>query len=425
MDIISQSDSPKIKAFRQNAPPAAGSATGRRSLADEAGLSKNMFYLAARKIPQKGAPKKRGAKKPRGERSIPSHDLLFREIFSNKQFAADILLLALSRERYEFLDMKTLKLRNPVLFTKEGQERRAGLIFSISTKAFPRSEGPAKTLPLRLSRGSSRGPAGGRAGKRAETGATLRQSSGRKASRQGARTERAEMLAVFEHKSSHQAEHWQQFLDYLSSARRTWRKKGLMLPVLVSSGQAWRGSLDFQGSLRDIVPKQRELFGEADLNFRPVILNLRDIDLKKKAGGLKALPIWFIFQKVRNIGERDVAEFFRLCQGLSEKGLWFLAPRGLSYLRRHNPRWTIEALAKLERKTIKKKEGRIMAMSCYQEELYKERQKGRQARDREVILSMLQKNLDISLISEVTGQPKAKILKLKNGKAGIKNGKAE
>ncbi len=66
-----------------------------------------------------------------------------------------------------------------------------------------------------------------------------------------------------------------------------------------------------------------------------------------------------------------------------------------------------------------------MAMSCYQEELYKERQKGRQARDREVILNMLQKNLDISLISEVTGQPKAKILKLKNGKAGIKNGKAE
>ncbi len=422
MDIINrQSDSPKIKAFRQNAPPAAGSPAGRRSLADETSLSKNMFYLAARKIPQKGAPKKRGAKKPRGERSLPSHDLLFREIFSNKQFAADILLLALSRERYEFLDMKTLKLRNPVLFTKEGQERRADLIFSISTKAFPRSEGPAKTLPLRL----SRGPAGGRASKGADTGAGLRRASGRKAPRQGARTERAEMLAVVEHKSSHQAEHWQQFLDYLSSARRTWRKKGLMLPVLVSSGQAWRGPLDFQGSLRDIVPKQRELFGEADLNFRPVILNLRDIDLKKKAGGLKALPIWFIFQKVRNIGERDVAEFFRLCQGLSEKGLWFLAPRGLSYLRRHNPRWTIEALAKLERKTIKKKEGRIMAMSCYQEELYKERQEGRQEERRAVILSMLQKNLDISLISEVTGQPKAKILKLKNGKAGIKNGKAE
>ena len=66
-----------------------------------------------------------------------------------------------------------------------------------------------------------------------------------------------------------------------------------------------------------------------------------------------------------------------------------------------------------------------MAMSCYQEVLYKERQegvkkgmqKGRQEERRDVILSMLQKNLDISLISEVTGQPKAKILKLKNGKA--------
>ena len=78
-----------------------------------------------------------------------------------------------------------------------------------------------------------------------------------------------------------------------------------------------------------------------------------------------------------------------------------------------------------------------MAMSCYQEVLHKERQtgrqegrqegiqKGRQEERRDVILSMLQKNLDISLISEVTGLPKARILKLKNGKAGLKNGKAE
>ena len=66
-----------------------------------------------------------------------------------------------------------------------------------------------------------------------------------------------------------------------------------------------------------------------------------------------------------------------------------------------------------------------MAMSCYQEVLYKAEQKGvkkgmqkgRQEERRDVILSMLQKNLDISLISEVTGLPKAKILKLKNGKA--------
>ena len=81
-----------------------------------------------------------------------------------------------------------------------------------------------------------------------------------------------------------------------------------------------------------------------------------------------------------------------------------------------------------------------MAMSCYQEVLYKERQKGmqkgmqkgrqegmqkgrqegmqkgRQEERRYVILNMLKEKFDISVISKATGLPKAKILKLKNGK---------
>ena len=201
---------------------------------------------------------------------------------------------------------------------------------------------------------------------------------------------------------------------------------------------------DFQGSLRDVFPKQLELFGEADVNFRPVILNLRDVDLKKKARGLKALPIWFILQNVHDIGRRDVAEFFRLCGDLSERDRRFLGPRGLAYLMRHNPRWTAEALAEIERKTIKKKGG-IMTVSYYQEDLNKARQKGmqagmqkgrqegiqtgmqkgrqkgrqegRQERDRELVSSMLQEDLDASLIAKVTGLSAKKIRRLKNGAA--------
>ena len=48
-----------------------------------------------------------------------------------------------------------------------------------------------------------------------------------------------------------------------------------------------------------------------------------------------------------------------------------------------------------------------------QERLQKGLQKGRQARDKEVIFGMLKRNLDISLISAVTGLPKAEIAKLK------------
>ena len=51
------------------------------------------------------------------------------------------------------------------------------------------------------------------------------------------------------------------------------------------------------------------------------------------------------------------------------------------------------------------------------------RQEERQARDREVILNMLQEKLEASLIAKVTGLPEAEIVKFKNGE--LKNGQAE
>ena len=444
MNIINrQPDFPKT--FRRDSPPganaaagiAAGIAAGRISPADE--ITKNIFYLAARKFPKKKAPQKSAAKKTR-RRPFPSHDHLFREIFLNERFAADVLFLALSRERFKFLDMKTLKLRNPVLFTKEGRERRADLIFSVSTKSFPRSEKPPREWPegspLRLSRGPGsreRAGAGAKAGAKAGAGAGAGLRRAHESPGKSAQTDRAEMLIIFEHKSRGRPEHLQQLLDYLSAARLTWSKKGLMLPVLVCAGRKRERPLDdFQGSLRDVFQKQLELFGEADVNFRPVILNLRDVDLKKKARGLKALPIWFILQNVHDIGRRDVAEFFRLCGDLSERDRQFLGPRGLAYLMRYNPRWTAEDLAEIERKTIKKKGG-IMTVSYYQEDLNKARQEGmqkgrqegmqkgrkegRQERDRELVSSMLQEDLDASLIAKVTGLSAKKIRRLKNGAA--------
>ena len=42
------------------------------------------------------------------------------------------------------------------------------------------------------------------------------------------------------------------------------------------------------------------------------------------------------------------------------------------------------------------------------------RLEGRQERDKEVVLNMLQKKLDISVIAEITGLSEAEIKKLKN-----------
>ena len=59
------------------------------------------------------------------------------------------------------------------------------------------------------------------------------------------------------------------------------------------------------------------------------------------------------------------------------------------------------------------------------------RHEGRQEERQAVILNMLRKNLEIPLISEVTGLPEAEIIKFKNGgiksapPAGDQNGQAE
>ena len=63
-----------------------------------------------------------------------------------------------------------------------------------------------------------------------------------------------------------------------------------------------------------------------------------------------------------------------------------------------------EKADRLSREDYVRKEGRQEGM-----------QQGRQDRDREVVLNMLQKGLDISLISEVTGLSPEEIKKLRNG----------
>ena len=51
------------------------------------------------------------------------------------------------------------------------------------------------------------------------------------------------------------------------------------------------------------------------------------------------------------------------------------------------------------------------------------KERGRQEGHIEVAINLLQKNLEIPFISEVTGLPEAEIVKYKNGE--LKNGQAE
>ena len=72
-----------------------------------------------------------------------------------------------------------------------------------------------------------------------------------------------------------------------------------------------------------------------------------------------------------------------------------------------------------------------IAVRKHQEGYQEGYQEGRQEARQTVILNMLQKNLEIPFISEVTGLPEEEIHQLKNGEikspapAGDQNGKAE
>ena len=69
-----------------------------------------------------------------------------------------------------------------------------------------------------------------------------------------------------------------------------------------------------------------------------------------------------------------------------------------------------EVWAEAEREAVRRgllEKGGYMTI---REEIAAHRQEGRQARDREVILNMLQEKLDASLIAKVTGLPEAEII---------------
>ncbi len=96
-----------------------------------------------------------------------------------------------------------------------------------------------------------------------------------------------------------------------------------------------------------------------------------------------------------------------------------------------------EAWAEAEREAVRRgllPKGGYMTIREEIEErgIQKGIRRGRQNKEKEVILNMLQEKLDAALIAKVTGLPEAEIIKFKNGeiknsqpKAGIQNGKAE
>ena len=123
--------------------------------------------------------------------------------------------------------------------------------------------------------------------------------------------------------------------------------------------------------------------------------------------------------------ERIIKKLFRMGAALSLEDWKVLINKAVDYICSAHPgRFNWKVLKEIDQKATGGKN--FMQFIDTMEEVGKKNrreglrkglQKGLQKGRQEVIFNMLQKNLEISLISEVTGLPEAEIIKFKNGKA--------
>ena len=242
---------------------------------------------------------------------------------------------------------------------------------------------------------------------------------------------RGRILFLIEHKSHDDPDLMKQFLSYQNGIYQ--QTQDPVIPVFVnqSPNRTWKGPKDFHGYLNNFDGELRECFKDNVLNFRPRVLNIQSLDVKKEAGSLTVRPILYIMRHIWNLDESKVRELFTISEGLSAEDRRFLVDRAVDYIRRFDPHFSWEIVKEVDQ-TIKEKEGRVMpplqiSLDEAQEKGWKlgqvdGRKKGRQEGLQEgmqqgrqqVVLNMLKKQAEMAFISEVTGLSEEEIKKLKN-----------
>ena len=229
-----------------------------------------------------------------------------------------------------------------------------------------------------------------------------------------------QILILVEHKSQYSRQIYQQILDYQALLYREAKKPTILIPVVFYHGKSpWKHKLSFQEAvLGDFFSKIPPSFKKTVLEYEPRFIDTKDIKnerlrecLKDKSSGLHwVLEVldrsWFLRDNTKELRELLFGFFSsikkeKLIIALME----YLRAQGLS-----SRLWK-----SLEREAIKK--GLLNKggyMDVREDFIQQGMEKGRQERNYEVIVNMLNKKLDISFISEVTGLSVKEIKKLKN-----------
>ena len=317
-----------------------------------------------------------------------SHDSFFKLIFSNPERIKELLLLALTKKEAQAFNLDDIRLE------KDSHKKKlADLVLSFPFKNYPRK--------------------------------------------------RIEFLVILEHKSYHDKYLFEQGLKYQILIRdHSIKQKGRPLPIILAlfyHGKyplKWKKSLQ-EDNFKDFFDKIPMETRRSMLNYELKIINTKDPKIRKIVRGKKS-KIWGVIKLLDEIwglkqpSSRKIKTIVRdyfgdILKGKTKKEADEILIGLAAYLR-DSAGLKLKEWEKAEQELIEegllKKGGAMDALEVIKEKgrwegLRKGRQEGRQeglqAGRQEVILNMLKKRLDISLISEVTGLPVKKIKALKNG----------
>ena len=309
------------------------------------------------------------------KKSAASHDLFFKDIFSHIRFAQELFQLFFSKEEMKLYDWSSLKEEKDTF-----KHKRADLVFSVPFK--------------------------------------------------GGSTTKAFIFLLLEHKSKIdptplflQLLEYQVFL-YLQSYKTT-EQLVPVIPLVFYHGKApWKGKGRFQENFEKSVfsRKFERFFREDVLNFRIRIVDIRAPGMERKFQTFKSRLAFELLRDIWDFSSDDktLAEIFKFVANLSWKDKKSLIISADEYLMRQGvSRKKLEAAERQALKAGILNKGGFMGLLEYtkleqwEKGLRKGRQEGKRERDREVILKMLQKKMDVSFIAEVTGLSEKEILKLK------------
>ncbi len=317
--------------------------------------------------------------KPQVKRKKPklTHDSFFKLFYSDIELAKELLKLIFSKKEIGAYDLNKVKIEKDTF-----EEKRADLIFSLPFKKYPKS--------------------------------------------------RVKIFILLEHKSSYDKNLFSQLLDYQVLGRKhSIQQVGYPQPIITvlfyhgKEPLKWKKSLqeeDFGSFVSEIPIESRKNM----INYEPKIINTQDPKIRKavKGGKFKGYSvinllseIWSLKKKVTPLKVTDAyAEFEEILKDLKGKERRTVELRILEYLKDNT---------ELDAKTWEKAEKLLVEAGVLTQggimqdvlEIVKEkgRWEGRQEERQQVVLNMLKKKLDISIIAEVTGLSEKAIRKLKNG----------